>query len=130
MIKRILIVDDSALSRKITRKCLEFAGQGGVEYFQADSGTSALAQLEHGGIDLMVTDINMPGMDGFELLRALAEIPSCKSLITIVSSSAVNAAVTAELKSLGATAVLAKPLTPVALAKTLAETQARRQAQP
>jgi CheY-like chemotaxis protein len=120
MIKRILIVDDSGISRKVTRKCLEFAGCGQAEFIEAENGERALAELERGRVDLLVTDLNMPVMDGFELLRAMDEVEAYRSVIKIVASSAASAAAEEDLRKHGVTVVLAKPLTPTALAKALA----------
>ncbi len=120
MIKRILIVDDSGISRKITRKCLEFAGLKDAEFLEAPDGEKALAILEQGSIDLLVTDLNMPVMDGFEMLRALHELPKQPGRLVIVTSSAASEAIEPELTSLGVAAIFAKPLVPTSVAKLLA----------
>lgn len=120
MSTRILIVDDSGISRKVTRKCLEFAGFTQAEYLEAADGERALAILEKGGVQLLVTDLNMPVMDGFELLRAIKESSACGSPLIVVASSAASEAIADELDALGVTAILAKPLTPTVVAKALA----------
>jgi two-component system chemotaxis response regulator CheY len=120
VIKRILIVDDSGVSRKITRKCLEFAGLRDAEYLEAADGEQALERFEQGGVDLLVTDLNMPVMDGFELLRALQALPKAEPCLVLVTSSAASAALEPELASLGVAGVFAKPLVPMTIAKLLA----------
>jgi CheY-like chemotaxis protein len=120
MIKRVLIVDDSGISRKVMRKCLEFAGLSKAEFIEAEDGEKALAALEGGQIDLLVTDLNMPIMDGFELLRAIDESALGKDMIKIVTSSAASAAIDEEMKRHGVIAVFAKPVSPTAMAKVLA----------
>jgi CheY-like chemotaxis protein len=120
MIKRVLIVDDSGISRKVMRKCLEFAGLSQAEFVEAEDGEKALAVLEHGQIDLLITDLNMPIMDGFELLRAIDESELGKHMIKIVTSSAASAAIDDEMKRHGVVAVFAKPVSPTAMAKVLA----------
>lgn len=120
MIKRVLIVDDSGISRKVMRKCLEFAGLSQAEFIEAEDGEKALAALEKSKIDLLVTDLNMPVMDGFELLRAIDEIDVGKNLLKIVTSSAASAAIDEEMKRHGVIAVFAKPVSPTAMAKVLA----------
>jgi two-component system chemotaxis response regulator CheY len=120
MINRILIVDDSGISRKITRKCLEFAGFAQAEFLEAENGEKALEALERAQVDLLITDLNMPVMDGFELLRAIDAVDAHKDLIRIVASSAVSAAIEADMRKHRVAAVLPKPLTPTAVAKLLA----------
>jgi two-component system chemotaxis response regulator CheY len=126
MIKRILIVDDSGISRKVTRKCLEFAGFSSAEFIEAENGEVALAALESGTIDLMVTDLNMPVMDGFELLRALDDVVKAKHLIKIVTSSAASETTEADLRTHGVLAVFSKPMNPTAVAKALASLGGKR----
>lgn len=68
MVKRILIVDDNAINRKYARSVLK-AGDWHVE--EVDSGESALALLATVSFDLILMDIQMPGMDGFECLKRI-----------------------------------------------------------
>jgi two-component system cell cycle sensor histidine kinase/response regulator CckA len=60
----VLVVDDEDLVREVTRRVLESAGYQVVE---ASNGARALGILMQGGVDAVVTDIRMPGMDGWEL---------------------------------------------------------------
>jgi two-component system chemotaxis response regulator CheY len=119
MIKRVLIADDSGVGRKLTRRCLEFAGLGGREFVEAGNGQVALTMIEAGGIDLLVTDINMPVMDGLELLRALSELPEQPKLLKVVMSSAASAALKTDLARYGVLAVIEKPVSPAAFGKVL-----------
>jgi two-component system chemotaxis response regulator CheY len=118
--RRVLIVDDSSLGRKLVRRCLEFAGCTGSEFLEAGDGAEALRQIEAGRVDLIVTDLNMPVMDGYELLRALAAEPSLKPAAIVVMSSAANDTVAAEVTRLGGTALISKPVSPAELAKVIA----------
>jgi two-component system chemotaxis response regulator CheY len=118
--RRVLVVDDSALGRKLVRRCLEFAGCTGSEFLEAGDGAEALRQIEAGRVDLLVTDLNMPVMDGYELLRALADDAALKPGAIVVMSSAANETVAAEITRLGATALISKPVSPAELAKVLA----------
>jgi two-component system chemotaxis response regulator CheY len=118
--KKILIVDDSGISRKVTRKCLEFAGFSAAEFVEAENGERALEVLERGAVDLLVTDLNMPVMDGFELLRAMDEVEAYRGVAKVVASSAASAAIEEDLRKHGVAAILPKPLTPTAVAKALA----------
>jgi two-component system, chemotaxis family, chemotaxis protein CheY len=119
MIKRVLIVDDSGVGRKLTRRCLEFVGVVGSDILEAEDGQRALALLEAGGIDLLVTDINMPVMDGLELLRAIDEIPALKTVVRIVMTSASSDALNAEFEKHRVSAFIAKPVSPGAFAKVI-----------
>ena len=66
MAKTILIVDDFESSRLILGKTLEGAG---YNVLHGDNGDSALKTLDESSIDLVITDLNMPGMDGISLIK-------------------------------------------------------------
>jgi CheY-like chemotaxis protein len=121
MIANVLIVDDSGVSRKVTRKCLEFSGLAQCVFNEAENGERALEVLERVPIDLLVTDLNMPLMDGLELLRAIDGIEQYRDLIKIVATSAASESLEAELRKHGVAAMFAKPLTPAAVGKVMAE---------
>ncbi len=121
IIKRVVIADDSGVGRKLTRRCLEFAGLGTAEFVEAADGQAALDLVEQGGVDLLVTDINMPVMDGIELLRALSQSELSPQPIKLVMSSAASAALRAEVGRYGVLAVIDKPVSPAAFAKALSQ---------
>lgn len=66
-----LIVDDSSVMRKIIERALRNAGLSLAEVFEASSGVEALDLLRQRRVDLILSDINMPNMDGLEFLRGL-----------------------------------------------------------
>jgi len=68
---RTLIVDDSSVMRKIIERSLRQAGLEALVVFEAGSGTDGLDLLKAQQVDLILTDINMPSMDGLEFLRQL-----------------------------------------------------------
>jgi CheY-like chemotaxis protein len=68
MAKQILVVDDSATVRKFVSVSL---GMQGFNVVTASDGMDALEKLPMGKFDLVITDLNMPNMDGFELIKAL-----------------------------------------------------------
>jgi two-component system chemotaxis response regulator CheY len=68
---RTLIVDDSSVMRKIVERALRQAGLDPLVVFEAGSGTEGLEQLRARQVDLIVSDINMPLMDGLEFLRQI-----------------------------------------------------------
>jgi two-component system, chemotaxis family, chemotaxis protein CheY len=68
---RTLIVDDSSVMRKIVERSLRQAGLDLVMVHEAGSGTDGLEVLKNKEVDLILSDINMPSMDGLEFLRQL-----------------------------------------------------------
>jgi two-component system chemotaxis response regulator CheY len=68
---RTLIVDDSSVMRKIVERSLRQAGLDLLVVFEAGSGTEGLEILRGKQVDLILSDINMPSMDGLEFLRQL-----------------------------------------------------------
>ncbi|MGD0801125.1 MAG: response regulator [Terracidiphilus sp.] len=68
---RTLIVDDSSVMRKIVERALRQAGLDPLVVFEAGSGVDALELLKTQNVDLILSDINMPSMDGLEFLRQL-----------------------------------------------------------
>jgi two-component system, chemotaxis family, chemotaxis protein CheY len=68
---RVLIVDDSSVMRKIVERSLRQAGLDSLLAYEAGNGADALEILKSKPVDLILTDINMPSMDGLEFLRQL-----------------------------------------------------------
>jgi CheY-like chemotaxis protein len=68
---RVLIVDDSSVMRKIVERSLRQAGLESLVAYEASNGADALEALKNGSVDLILTDINMPSMDGLEFLSRL-----------------------------------------------------------
>jgi two-component system chemotaxis response regulator CheY len=68
---RTLIVDDSSVMRKIVERSLRQAGLDPMVVYEAGSGTEGLDMLKAKQVDLILSDINMPSMDGLEFLRQL-----------------------------------------------------------
>ena len=81
----ILVVDDSKNTRKLMEVVLR---QNGFQPFLAESGDAALALMEHNHIDLIVLDIMMPGMDGYEFLKTIRE---CDMTLPVLMVSAKDA---------------------------------------
>jgi len=112
MNRTILIVDDSETSRMIIRKCFTMTGDEDATFLEAGDGIHALSTLAGITVDLIVTDLNMPRMDGLTLLRKLRKGDRTKSLPVVVISSMGNDHLDQELKDLDVTAIIRKPLTP------------------
>ncbi len=81
---RVLLVDDSRVTREMLRRVLE---DGGLEVTSLGAAEEALRALEDGGFDCVVTDIEMPGMNGLELTRAVRSTPSLAQLPVVVVST-------------------------------------------
>ena len=101
----ILAVDDDQLTLNLVESILRTEG---YDMITAHSGRDALEVLHNEPIDLLITDLRMPGMDGFALLRSLAEIPRRITSIVLTGFAGVEEAVGAT--RLGAFDFLMKPI--------------------
>lgn len=117
--KRIVLADDSKTALLFIRRCLEIIGLQDAEFIEAANGKEALARLKENPADLLVTDLNMPEMDGSSLLRRVKANPRLNAIPVLVITSASNPAKAAELLELGAFAVLDKPINPNVLLTAL-----------
>ena len=118
---RILVVEDSSSTRALVRAILEepdfekMHGRNGVEVTEAESGFDAMRFLPRGHFDLVVTDINMPDINGLELIQFIRESPHMKDTpILVISTQAAERDISRGL-ALGANAFVAKPFTSEAL---------------
>ena len=119
MLKSVLIVDDSTMARMLIRRCVEIAGWADASFHEASNGKEALAVLEENSIDLVLTDLNMPVMDGEELLTAVRSDGKYDDLPLVVITSAGNVPKEEQLRQAGATAILGKPISPAVMATAL-----------
>ena len=115
---RILIVDDDPFIRRMIRSVLELH-----EYHckEVENGEIALAWLEHGQIDLVITDIQMPALGGLELLEHLKEKTKYLALPVIILSGNLNESVKKRAYTFGAVAILEKPCNVDELLTTIAD---------
>ena len=120
VLKKILIVDDSKTSRMMVRRCLEIAGITDAVITEAEHGRDALEQLQAAPVDLVLTDLNMPEMDGETLMRHVKASPKLTAIPIIVISSAAHEGNVEKLKSQGAVAVINKPMSPTAISDAVA----------
>jgi two-component system chemotaxis response regulator CheY len=109
---RVLIVDDSSVMRKIVERSLRQAGLDLAEVLEANNGAEALAEVQKGSLDLVLSDINMPVMDGLEFLRSLAGVESAKGLPVVMITTEGSEARVVEALSVGAKGYIRKPFTP------------------
>jgi len=109
---RVLIVDDSSVMRKIVDRSLRQAGLDIKEVFEASNGVEALARMQETRVDLILSDINMPTMDGLELVRQLQAVKNAKGVpIVMVTTEAGESHVVQALSS-GARGYIRKPFSP------------------
>ncbi len=118
--KRIIIADDSATARMFIKRCLDIIGLGDAEIVEAEHGKEALNAAKAEPTDLLLTDLNMPVMDGETLLKWVKASPKLMDLPVVIITSAGNPAKEQELLALGALKVLNKPVTPPMLMDALA----------
>ncbi len=116
---RIMVVDDSSCARMFIEKCLGIIGLDDAEIIVAGDGKEALDMIKEQSLDLLITDLSMPVLDGESLLKWVKGTPELQDLPVLVISSAGNPAREKKLLELGAFAVLGKPISPVTLLKTL-----------
>jgi two-component system chemotaxis response regulator CheY len=106
MNKTVLVVDDSATVRKFVSVSLEMQG---FDVSVACDGMDALEQLPKRKFDLVITDLNMPNMDGFEFIRALRENPEYHELPVIILSSLSDQLNREQGSRLGVSSYVVKP---------------------
>ena len=109
MSKSILVVDDTRSMRKMVAAVLEGAG---YQVAEAGDGVEALALAEARRFDQVVTDHNMPNMDGVTLVRELRQRPDYDAVALIVLSTEVDPALKQRGREAGATGWMAKPFDP------------------
>lgn len=119
MFQTILVADDSVTARMIIKRCLEIAGLSEAQFLEARDGTEALELARNNSVDLLITDLNMPKMDGVSLLKHVKTSPRLSQLPVIVISSLTNPAKREELLNLGASAILGKPVSPMDITEAL-----------
>ena len=116
---RVLIVDDSAAARLHVRSVL--AGMGVAKFAEAADGAQAVAAVARETFDLIVTDYNMPLMDGRGLVGYLKQNPATASVPIIMVTTETDPAKLEAVRLLGVTAVCEKSFPPEVVRKTLDE---------
>jgi two-component system chemotaxis response regulator CheY len=113
----ILVVDDFSPMRRITRKLLRDLGFENT--LEADDGDSALPVLRRGGVDLLVTDWNMPGMSGIELLKMVRADAQLASLPVLMVSAESGRERIIEATRAGVDGYLVKPFAALTLKRAM-----------
>jgi two-component system chemotaxis response regulator CheY len=114
---KFLIVDDFSTMRRIVRNLLKEIGY--VNADEAEDGVAALAKLRSGSFDFVVSDLNMPNMNGFELLREIRADAALKSLpVLLVTAEAKKEDIITAAQA-GASGYIVKPFTKATLEEKL-----------
>ena len=115
LVQTILVVDDSGTARMIIKQCLAIIGLKDKQYLEASNGRDAVEVLKQSSVDLVVTDLNMPVMDGEALLLEIKGADVWRKIPVIVITSTSNDVREKALREVGAEAVISKPVNPAVL---------------
>lgn len=105
----IMTVDDSPSIRQMVGFTLRQAGHQVVE---AVDGRDALEKLQRQSVSLILTDLNMPNLDGLELIRRARALPACRFIPIVLLTTESLAEKKQEARAAGATGWIVKPFTP------------------
>jgi two-component system chemotaxis response regulator CheY len=116
---KILVVDDFSTMRRIIKNLLKDLGFSNIQ--EADDGSTALPMLQQGDFDFVVTDWNMPGMQGIDLLRNIRSDDNLKHLpVLMVTAEAKKEQIVAAAQA-GVNGYVVKPFTAATLKEKLAK---------
>ena len=115
MTKRALTVDDSKTMRDMVSFTLKNAG---FDVIDAEDGQDALNKL-NGPVDVIITDLNMPNMNGFELIRSLRAKPEYRAVPILMLTTESDDGKKTEGKAAGATGWIVKPFNPEKLVQVV-----------
>jgi two-component system chemotaxis response regulator CheY len=107
----VLVVDDSAAIRKILQRVLRQTGMALGEIHEAGDGEEALAVMAKHPVNLVLSDINMPKMDGLQLLASLKASASWRNIPVVMITTEGGEAKVSEAVRLGAAGYVRKPFT-------------------
>jgi len=112
---KILVVDDFSTMRRIVRNLLAELGFATANMQEADDGNSALTALRSSHVDFVVTDWNMPGMTGIDLLRSIRADPALKALPVLMVTAENSREQIIAAAQAGVNGYIVKPFTAVTL---------------
>ena len=115
MAYRVMIVDDSPSMRAFVRRVIALSGFEVEVCLNAGNGVEGLALLEQQAVDIILTDINMPEMNGEEFLRRLEEHERFRAIPVVVISTDATENRMHRMLELGAQGYISKPFSPEAL---------------
>ena len=106
---RILIVDDFSTMRRIMRNLVKEMGFASLD--EAPDGIAALSKLRNGRFDLVISDVNMPAMNGFELLREMRRDPALAAIPFLLVTAEAKKEDIVSAAQAGASGYIVKPFT-------------------
>jgi two-component system chemotaxis response regulator CheY len=115
----LLIVDDSTTTRSIIKKVLRMTELDLGELHEAVNGQEGLAKLRETWIDLVLVDLNMPVMNGAQMISAMAKDEVLRSIPVVVVSSEGNQTVLDALSEQGVLEIIRKPFEPAILRRVI-----------
>jgi len=115
----VLIVDDSSSMRAIIKKIVKISGFNVGQCWEAADGKDAMKVLLAEWVDLVLTDINMPNMNGLELLSTMKKDEILKSIPVVMISTEGSDKAVRESEKLGASGYIKKPFVPEDIKRTL-----------
>jgi two-component system, chemotaxis family, chemotaxis protein CheY len=118
MAKTVLVVDDAFSLRQLVAFSLQSAG---FNVLEAGNGQEGLDQLAKHKVDLIISDLNMPVMDGITFVRNLRQMPSARYTPVLMLTTESQPAFKQEAKAAGATGWIVKPFQPSKLLETVAK---------
>lgn len=124
---KFLVVDDFATMRRIVRNLLKEAGITNVE--EAEDGAVALNMLKGSKFDFVISDINMPNVNGFEMLRQIRAEPQFKSLPVLMVTAEAKKEDIINAAQIGASGYIVKPFTKAILEEKLGKILSKMQLQ-
>ena len=119
MSQNVLIVDDSATIRQMVKKTMTMAGLDVGETYEASNGIEALAELRYHAVAVMLVDINMPIMNGIQLLTRVKQNDRLKDIPIVVVTTEGSKKRIEELENIGAFGYVRKPFQPEQLRDVL-----------
>lgn len=121
--KTILAIDDMRSMRDLVKSVLE---KRGYSVTTAEDGLKALAAAQKTRFDLIISDINMPNMDGVEFVGHLRALPDCKNIPVLMLTTESADEKKASARSAGASGWIQKPFNPERLATAVEKTLAKQ----
>jgi len=115
----ILIVDDSATTRAMIKRIIRMAEMPVDQLHEAADGKAALELLANARVDLILADLNMPEMNGFEMTRLLRLDPKTQNIPVVIVSASPNADAFAQGQKVSG--YLSKPFTPEAVRRVVSQ---------
>lgn len=121
MAKSLLIVDDSATMRKIVMRTVRMSGLEFDKTEEAGNGAEAIEKLKEAPVDIILCDVNMPEMNGIDMVKKVrADLPTCSQTKIIMVSTESSQELIDDLLASGANGYITKPFTPEKFQEKLA----------